>query len=313
VRQNLEKDEKLLRRLVFVVLRSLETVPRIDPSFPGTSFSDTTHNEDVRKFWSEEFGEDVLFVPHALFSSAIRHWIKGDLNSTVCDDLALRIDEFAIGGVTQSSLDKFAGSQKLEAAILDLEDQLHTPHRPKSRQTHRSKWMKPSRPWLIWIDDVPSHNKKEILHAEKKLGVKVFSFPSTASVKAWIDANETRVREQDAAGCLRFVSDNTRWELRSRWQRGTGAGSSFLDLSAGETILRFLRGRGYNAPVLVLCDLSLPSTGYVEEYERAGSTRSLNVTRAYIQSLGKGEESDIAWAKFGAIPERRPVSYGYSQ
>lgn len=133
--------------------------------------------------------------------------------------------------------------------------------------------------------------------------MKVFSFPSTASAKVWIDAHESRIRQQDDAGCLGFISDNTRWELESRWQQGTGVGSSFLDLSAGETILRYLRGKQYMAPVLIYCDLSLPSTKYVRAYKRAGSTKASSVVRGFIQALGKGTDADKCWAKYNVVDE----------
>lgn len=157
-----------------------------------------------------------------------------------------------------------------------------------------------AQPWLLWVDDVPSDNVKEIIYAEEASAAKVFTFPSTASLKIWVKTHESQLRERDRIGSLRFISNNNRWELDARWQRGSGVGSSFLDLSAGETMLRFLRGRNYRAPVLVYCDVSLPSTRYVVEYENAGSTRSLGVVRMFISGLEKDTEDDYSWQAFGA-------------
>ena len=56
-------------------------------------------------------------------------------------------------------------------------------------------------------------------------------------------------------------------------------------MSAGESILRYLRGRGYKAPVLVYCGGSIPLTQYVTEYSRAASTNYQAVTRAFIDRL----------------------------
>ena len=58
-----------------------------------------------------------------------------------------------------------------------------------------------------------------------------------------------------------------------------------LNMSAGESILRYLRGHGYKAPVLVYCGQSLPLTQYVMEYSRAASTNYQAVTRAFIDRL----------------------------
>lgn len=167
------------------------------------------------------------------------------------------------------------------------------------RRSLRSK----AQPWLLRVDDVPSNSSKEIIYVERSTGVKVFTFPSTASLKVWMATHETQLRERDRTNSLRFISNNNRWELNARWQRGSGTGSSFLDLSAGETILRYLRGRKFRAPVLVHCDVSLPSTIYVMEYENAGSTGSLRVVRKFISGLQDGAEDNDWWQTFGATVE----------
>lgn len=61
VRQWLREDEKLLMRLLGIILGSLDTLPRIKPGFPGTGFEDIVRNESVREFWRNEFGEQVSF------------------------------------------------------------------------------------------------------------------------------------------------------------------------------------------------------------------------------------------------------------
>lgn len=51
---------------------------------------------------------------------------------------------------------------------------------------------------------------------------------------------ELRVRED--LHKLRFIMDNGRWEH--------GSANAYMNLSAGKQLLRFVRGRGYKAPVL---------------------------------------------------------------
>lgn len=92
---------------------------------------------------------------------------------------------------------------------------------------------------------------------------------------------------------LRFITDNARWEH--------GRESGLMNLSAGEQLIRFVRGRGYKAPVLVSCFHSLPSTTYVRRYGQSGSTAVGAVCSDYIKALAKGETQDARWRKFGAI------------
>lgn len=56
-------------------------------------------------------------------------------------------------------------------------------------------------------------------------------------------------------------------------------------MSAGESILRYLRGHGYKAPVLVYCGQSILLTQYVMAYSRAASTEYQAVTRTFIDRL----------------------------
>ena len=97
---------------------------------------------------------------------------------------------------------------------------------------------------------------------------------------------------------LRFITDNARWENQT--VVGTRLGS-FLNPSAGEQILRFLRGRQYRAPVLVCCCLSISLTTYILSYERSGSTTSGNICLAYISALAEEKVDDREWEVFDAM------------
>ncbi len=81
-------------------------------------------------------------------------------------------------------------------------------------------------------------------------------------------------------------------------------------MSAGESILRYLRGHGYQAPVLVYCGQSMPLTKYVLAYSHAASTCRQAVTRAFIDRLaavhkalksqvGVDEKGEELWVNYG--------------
>lgn len=91
---------------------------------------------------------------------------------------------------------------------------------------------------------------------------------------------------------IQYITDNARWEA------GSGGGLS-LNMSAGETILRYLRGRNLKAPVLVYCGGSIPLTTYVMEYSCAGSTCDMFVCRSFIMQLASSvDEEKGFWTSF---------------
>ena len=102
-------------------------------------------------------------------------------------------------------------------------------------------------------------------------------------------ANRTAFLQiNDHPSRLRFISDNVRLETAS------GAGT-YLNPTAGETFLRYLRGRLFNSPVLIYTGGSIGSTGYVERYDAAGSTTNIRVTLEYIANLAAGKDDDTKW------------------
>ena len=113
------------------------------------------------------------------------------------------------------------------------------------------------------------------------------------------------LRRRDDNHQIRFITDNARWE--SHTSQGH-LKRHFLDLSAGEAILRFLRGRQYKAPVLVYTGASLPSTSYVLEYEQCGSTTSDVVCLGFIACLAHAVDNDRGWQTFDARHEIVPPS-----
>lgn len=62
-------------------------------------------------------------MPSKTFSAAIRRWMKDDIEDSTINALVFRLDEFAVGGVTPSSLDNLVGDKPMKEAIGSFEDQ----------------------------------------------------------------------------------------------------------------------------------------------------------------------------------------------
>ncbi len=79
-----------------------------------------------------------------------------------------------------------------------------------------------------------------------------------------------------------------------------------LNIYAGETILRYLRGRQYSAPVLIAARKSIMKTSYVLDYARAGSTRHFDVFKDFIRPLIADRSGDEEWwLDFNVQPRAR--------
>jgi len=71
-----------------------------------------------------------------------------------------------------------------------------------------------------------------------------------------------------------------------------------LNPTAGETFLRYLRGRFIASPLLIYTGQSIVSTSYVQDYEAAGSTTRLKKALMYIKNLADGKDDDTEWREF---------------
>jgi hypothetical protein len=99
------------------------------------------------------------------------------------------------------------------------------------------------------------------------------------------------------------ISDNARIEFDSSSTPSSSLSSTAqaqYNFSAGETIVRYLRGRLYEMPVLIYCGVSIPYTQYVEGYATCGSTTWANVVTDYIRALKDGRTDDEGWKGFNA-------------
>ncbi|KAA1475246.1 hypothetical protein DENSPDRAFT_416105 [Dentipellis sp. KUC8613] len=254
---------------------------------PPPSALDEVRNAEVKRFWEERVGGRMSFIDGAGLCRELGAWLGIRLDKTTSDTLLLRLDEFAVGGTGPSSLDEFVGQRSIRRAIASLGNieslALARQFEPLDPSTVR--------PLLVWIDDRPEGNDGFFGIAERQ-GIELILLTSTASAKVWAEENEARLRQADYANRLRFISDNCRWEATDE------GGGVVENLTAGEAILRYLRGRLYHAPVLIYCGYSILQTKYVLSFSRAGSTTQARVTLEYIRALGRGESQDRAWEYF---------------
>lgn len=68
-------------------------------------------------------------------------------------------------------------------------------------------------------------------------------------------------------------------------------------MHAGEDTVKYVRARGFVAPVLVVCTSSIAMTRFVALHGRAGSTTDAGVVRGYVEALAKGVR-DTEWVGF---------------
>ena len=138
---------------------------------------------------------------------------------------------------------------------------------------------------------------------QRRCGLRLMTVspPTLLPGRPWFDilSSPTEIlRRADQARRLRFISDNARWESSS----GSGLPySDFLNLSAGVTILRYLRGRQFTTPVLIFTGASINLTHYVLSYWNTGSTWYDDIVSRYIEALRSGRD-DRSWIGFNVEP-----------
>ncbi|KAJ3513806.1 hypothetical protein NLJ89_g2744 [Agrocybe chaxingu] len=273
----LKDDERQLNNQLIILLTSVAVVgyfrdhakeaAQISPVLAPPAYSIDPLGElsdaQAQEFWRGYIGTKasvvvITFVEPALFSYRLIMWYDGELSKEACDRMIMLLDEYN------------AGDDACIAALPGHDD-LRTP-------------------LLIWIDDEPENVEYEVEEARSK-GIQVIELSSTAVAKAWVEANAAFLRENDDGSGVRFISDNVRLEESSDTR-------SFLNPYAGESFLRYLRGRSFKAPVLIYAGMSMPSTQYVNEYEAAGSTASSSLVLSYISDLAVGGNNVDNWRGF---------------
>jgi len=272
----------------------------------------------------------VEFISNDVFCSRLMSWNPAIPQGTA-DRILMRLDEYNSGGVTPHNLTRVLGNMSLQEFVgsysrgavhflqfpyLSCSCGEQTGEKPSALDTSLIQVVPGHElrtPLLVWIDDRPENNTYEVAQA-RGVGIYVIEMTSTAMAKAWVDANLCEfifsfislmkystvairtafLRDNDHPSRLRFISDNVRLETTP------GAGT-YLNPTAGECFLRYLRGRCFISPVLIYTGWSIDSTRYVESYDAAGSTTRAEVALEYIENLAAGKDDDTKWRGFDVM------------
>ncbi|KAF9552256.1 hypothetical protein CPC08DRAFT_296457 [Agrocybe pediades] len=259
----------------------------------------TIKNKRAVKFWTSEFG-GADFVHEDTFIARLSVWYSsvesnGGTPSTLPPKagrlILMRMDEYNIGGVTVDNFASALGKENLRAFVRRyINGKPKIPESPSSGGSSSLK-MALKTPLLVWVDDEPKNNRSKVPKAQE-MGITVIQLTSTAVAKAWIEDNAAFLQKHDTASQIRFITDYARFEVDNTTQQ------KYLNRSAGQDLLRYLRGRLYKAPVLVYTNFSKKGKGptkYVEGYDLAGVSSKSDVCLAYCRALAEGRTDDEAW------------------
>lgn len=144
-----------------------------------------------------------IFVFDSSVPSAISKWTNEGIDEQFGNALLRAIDTKDIGVTTPKSLATFVGNKTIKEAVMTLKNGIDgTPHldafmtyKSQCSLLARSKLVSSATtlgdnltPTLVWIDDNPRNNTREVLEAQRQ-GVTVVQLPSTAVAKMWIEEN----------------------------------------------------------------------------------------------------------------------------
>ncbi|KAF4610527.1 hypothetical protein D9613_006510 [Agrocybe pediades] len=261
----------------------------------------TIKNKRAVKFWTSEFG-GADFVHEDTFIARLSVWYSsvesnGGTPSTLPPKagrlILMRMDEYNIGGVTVDNFASALGKENLRAFVRRyINGRPKIPESPSAGGSNSSSLkMALKTPLLVWVDDEPKNNRSKVPKAQE-MGITVIQLTSTAVAKAWIEDNAAFLQKHDTASQIRFITDYARFEVDNTTQQ------KYLNRSAGQDLLRYLRGRLYKAPVLVYTNFSKKGKGptkYVEGYDLAGVSSKSDVLLAYCRALADGRTDDEAW------------------
>ncbi|PPQ75973.1 hypothetical protein CVT26_006093 [Gymnopilus dilepis] len=311
--QKLKDDQDQLNHQLVILLASIATVGyfrdhekdkelvNVPPSEelgdgPPTAL-DQLLAQDAREFWKDYIGAKIEVVDIHIFSSRLASWYGENLSAESRRVILMRLDEFDSGVVTPQNLGKVVQKGSLRAFV---ETYKASNKQPGRISTGPFTWAPDDDsqlrlPLLVWIDDRPDNNSAEVNFAQT-MGIQVIQLLSTAEAKLWVDENLDFLRKYDHPSNIRFISDNVRLEAASS---SSPDGERFLNASAGQNLLHFLRGRLISAPFLIYTYTTINWTRFVLDYEAAGSTIYVAICMTYISQLAaRRADGDDEWRGF---------------
>ncbi|KAF7368855.1 hypothetical protein MVEN_00211000 [Mycena venus] len=230
-----------------------------------TSSLDFIANAEAKAFWRQMIGADTLCCPMNVFSAALSTWLGGTV--TVPDNLLLQLDEQGFGGVTPSSFSRFVGSQSIAQAIAQYIKPIKITEKTVDRV-------------IIWV---AAENARTNVEYAESLGIKVICFSSLAAVKSWMELNHQFILSVAISHRLRFISDSARNE------------GGIFNPAAGESLLRYIRGRLLPSPCLIFAPSVDTTTYALAEGVRDVEWVGFNVRLGTVQVLALVPSPQDQW------------------
>lgn len=207
-------------------------------------------SEDACKFWTTHFGEEAASVSWSQFEEALKKaGVYATLNEEDLVVIRLYLDENKDGSITTYEMAKWVGSGSLKEA-LDRDKKAAAGDAKTTAAgepgvaagTGEGEEGEPPLPDLIWVDPHPENNEDIIADCVKRR-LTVVCVDTAADATAIFKAKPELLRSQT----VRCITNNYKWELNGEGEKKDA------NLSAAEELIRFLRRRRSNIPVLIYC------------------------------------------------------------
>ncbi|KAH6911766.1 hypothetical protein BKA70DRAFT_862528 [Coprinopsis sp. MPI-PUGE-AT-0042] len=313
----LEDDEKRLSRWIELFILKLQIAQHLSgehqdhtskPADRAIAPLKRAHNlvrtTDAARFWNTCIGKETNTTTPAVFFAAMNGWLRRRLEGVTYASIRLELDPEEFGMISRKKAFQVIGSLLLETFVYEHEQRasdhgLNVMALGQGRGLPASRLKEDAKPMIVWVDDKMDESDFRIQQTRSH-GIQVILLSSTATAKTWITAHKDSLRRLETLGALQFITDNIRWE------KVAGSKRVVKNISAGETMLRFVRGNRFMAPVLVYCGESIGTTGYVASYNNAASTTAYQVFQDFAaMALASKRSIDEGWSS------QSRISYGF--
>jgi len=218
--------------------------------------------KDARDFWKTNFGSEMSVTTSRFLEVASRQFA---LDADTVNALELAVDHNKDGSITIYELGKFS-FPTLTAAISAVKT---VPATTAGITMHNDA--KEAGVNVLWCDPNPQNNKVECQAAADR-NIVIKQVESAKEGIAWLseEGNSAYLHAQN----FRIICNNALYGV----PEGVKLSESEIKnakMSASEDIVRFLRARRSNVPVLVYCNFTYPQAEEVcKRYRRVKATKS---------------------------------------
>jgi hypothetical protein len=242
---------------------------------PVAMFLET--NKEAYDFWSRQFGDKILVSWDDMSAALIKSKAFGEMDKESLFVMQLQLDENKDGNISLYEFANFVGTNKLTEALelaagSEAVSKIKKPE-PSTPKSPQQKDLKPPEkklnangkpsfdngklgplPNLIWVDPNPGNNST-IVDKCKQKGLVVLQVDTAKDAIAYLEAEEQSHPKADRqekavlrSNKLRCLSNNKIYSMEK----------DFSDMSAAEELIRFLRKKRSQVPVLIYCGYTLP-------------------------------------------------------